>query len=133
MYYLDLGTRPATQQNLEELLVELEERKWNRVPVLEDGKARYIVHVSMIDRFVRRKALEGARVEPLTLEDLLGEPAMREMFSKTFTVVSERATLTEAKKAMRATPNCEDVFVTATGDADEAVGAGLLIEISRRP
>ena len=77
----------------------------------------------MIDKFVAEKIWElpGASPADFTLAHLLAEPEMKDIFENTFVVVSEQATLAEAKCAMIARPGCSDVFVTQNGKRDEPV------------
>jgi hypothetical protein len=121
MYHLDLATKPAKEVEIRELLQNLEERSWNRIPVLESKRPKYIVHVSMIDRFLRKQCYSGQDIATSTLADLLAEDAMEAVFAGTWEVVAENATLAEAHTARRAKPGCEDVFVTQGGGRDEPV------------
>jgi hypothetical protein len=119
---IDLDKVPANQRVLQELLENLESRAWNRIPIVADGdQLRYIVHVSMIDKFIRRRAFNGDDIAQLTLEDLLADAEMAEMFESTFAVVKEDATVLDANEAMDSLDNCEDVFVTKAGSTEEPV------------
>jgi hypothetical protein len=125
MYHIDLFNKAAEELVLRDLLHELEESQWNRIPILDHSKAKYIIHVSMINRFISKRAYLGKPVENLTLEDLLGEKEMEEFFARTFEVVSEGATLDDARRAMIKKENCLDIFVTKGGGRDEAVEGWL--------
>ena len=120
MYYLDLEVG-AANETLTSLLDELAKKGWNRIPVLANAKARYIVHCSMIDRFIRQKAYDGEEVADLTLADLLKEDELEKMFASTFAVVSESATIADVQQQMLEIPNCVDAFVTPTADRNEDV------------
>src|SRR5687768_2666409 len=105
------------------MIGELTKLGLNRVPIVSsEGHPLYIVHRSMIERFIVNHALfgtEGKNPGDLTLADLLADPAMKGIFETTFAVVNRRATLAEAKSAMLGTPGCLDVFATAGGSLNE--------------
>ena len=116
MYYIDLSLKAPGDVILIDLVKELEDRSWTRVPILDGRDAKYIVHVSMIDRFLRRAAILEQDIAALTLEDLLADQEMKEVFSKTFSLVDFRATIADALRAMRDTLGCMDVFITEPGE-----------------
>jgi hypothetical protein len=66
-------------------------------------------------------AAGGKNVDALTLDDLLADPKMKDIFKSGFVVVNRYATLSEVKDVMRKKPNCLDVFVTDEGGHDEPV------------
>src|SRR5262249_17497615 len=76
---------------LKDLVRELDQRERNRVPILDrDGKPLYIVHRSMIDKFIASRALDpvpGRDPARSTLADLLDDPNMKRLFTETFVVV----------------------------------------------
>jgi hypothetical protein len=79
----------------------------------------------MVDRFIRHAAYANQDVASLTLADLLAPGPMEEMFGKTFAIVPETATVSDASLAMQGVPKAEDVFVTQNGKADTAVKGWL--------
>jgi len=116
----NLGQFRAEMIKLDKLIEEMESLGKNRVPLVNgEGCPLYIVHRSMIDQYIAKQAMKGLVVTDLTLADLLGDDAMKTMFETTFIVVSERASMAEAKSAMLSVPDCRDVFVTASGTKDE--------------
>ena len=121
MYHLDLAKKAAKEVRLRELLNHLEEREWNRIPVLESRRPKYIVHMSMIDRFLRKRSYAKQDVAEFTFEDVLREEAIEKMFAESWDVVPEGATVDDAWKVMRARTHCEDLFVTEGGGRDEPV------------
>lgn len=121
MYHLNFASKSAQEVNLQELLRSLEENRWNRIPILDGEHAKYIVHVSMIDRFLRKRVWSGQAINVLTLADLLADKAMEEMFAGTWDVVPKDATLSDARALMARRDNCEDLFVTQGGGRDEPV------------
>lgn len=120
MYYK--SAEHVSTTDLQGMLEQLEEQRWHRFPILDANEhPKYIVHVSMVDKFIRKKAYAGESSEGLTLHDLLQQADMEEMFKSTFAVVSEQATITEARQALEAIPRCQDIFVTANGTPAEPV------------
>lgn len=123
-FFKDLGHLSPGSIRLRDLVSELTQKQLNRVPVLDgDSRPLYIVHRSMIDKFVAGNywRLSGTSSPDFTLADLLAEPEMKDIFETTFVAVSEQASLAEAKCAMIARPGCSDVFVTENGKRDEPV------------
>lgn len=113
---------------LTDLIRDLDTRQLNRLPILSrEGHPMYIVHRSMVDKFIVKHVLSGgaATAGDLTMADLLADPEMKEIFEKTFVVVKRRATLAEAMSAMLTRPGCNDVFVTAEGTLNEPVQGWL--------
>jgi hypothetical protein len=123
-FYKTLGSEAAEAFSLKGLIGELEGRQLNRVPILGvEGQPLYIIHRSMIDKFIVSQVLSGSgkSADALSLADLLADPEMRAMFEDTFAVVKRQATLAEAKSAMVTKPGCSDVFVTEGGNRNEPV------------
>lgn len=119
---------PALESaKLSELVAFATRRNVKRLPLFTDrGAIQYIVHVSMVHEFISRKVLEQVpQPADLTFGDLLKDPALKALFENSKALVAQSATLADAKDAMDATPNCEDVFVTASGKADEPVRGWL--------
>jgi 5S rRNA maturation endonuclease (ribonuclease M5) len=118
---------PPDQVKLVETLDALDAaKKGNRVPVFADKDfPGYVIHRSMIDRYLADKARQGvdpAKVAQLTLQDLLTEsPDIAKAFETSFATVAETASLADAKNAMDRLPQCQDVFVTRRGTKDEEV------------
>jgi hypothetical protein len=114
------------QINLVELLRELEEKRFSRVPfVSADDRLVYIAHRSMLDQFLARQVGRGqiARLESLTLGDVIrDQPELATIFADAAAFVDRAATLGDAKAAMnKRSRDCRDVFVTESGRADEPV------------
>jgi hypothetical protein len=128
-FYKDLGKIAPEKLKLRDLVEELDKLQLNRVPLFNaEAHPLYIVHRSMIDKFIVKQVLAGAEgINPadLTLSHLLADEEMRKVFEDTFVVVKRNATLAEAKSAMIARPGCSDVFVTAGGGRAEPVQGWL--------
>lgn len=124
LFYKNLGQVDPAAFTLRQLVGEMEARGLNRVPLFSaERHPMYIIHGSMIDKFIRRQMWEAGARPPneFTLGDLLGDAELRRMFEETFVVVKKSATLAEAKSAMAARPGCSDVFVTENGQRNEPV------------
>ena len=98
----------------------------SRLPILStDKKPKYMLHASSIDKYL---TITG-KTEDGTLDDLLVE--MKNQFKIEFglnigfVIVSESATLAEAKQKMDAIPICQDIFVTKSGSPDEPLTGWL--------
>lgn len=115
--------RPKTLAEIIKLMEESGNR--GRLPLLRpDESAAFVIHRSMVDRFISSRALEqpGSSVASITVNDLLDDEQMRRLF-ESFVTVAGSATIAEAQQKSRATKGCQDVFVTETGSNTEpAVG-----------
>jgi len=98
-----------------------------RVIVLDVGSVvRLLIYKSMIEKYLSQVATNvktvasGHPIDKLTLADLIASSSdMDQLFKSSFGFVSEDATLADAKQVMDKIPQCNDVFVTATGKASE--------------
>jgi len=123
-FYKNLGKQAPESIKLKDLVGELSQDGLNRVPILDgEGRALYIVHRSMIDKFVAENVWgkSGKSPDTFTLADLLAEPEMKKTFENTFVVVSATCTLADTKTAMLAREGCSDVFLTENGNPSEKV------------
>ena len=121
MFYRDLDALDPSELLLKDLIGEIESNRRTRLPILQDRRAKMIVHASMIDRFVRQQVFHGADANTLTLQSLLDDPAMRAMFEGSFAFVAKDESADTAAENMQAVKGCHDVFVTETGSKDEPV------------
>jgi len=107
-----------------ELLDELDDRHYSRLPFLDEtGRLVYIVHRSVLDQFVSRRARSRQLLDNgVSLADVfIEQPYTLVMFSSTAAFVSGEATMADAKMAMESLPGCYDVFVTENGTSSEPV------------
>ncbi len=96
--------------------------KGRRVPILStSGQPLYVIHQSTIDSYLtdRLKAEPAPDKKTLTLRKFLDDKEGD--LENTFATVREDASLADAKEAMDAAPNCQDVFVTNTGTKSDPV------------
>lgn len=121
-FYKSLGQINPDALKLVDLLKELDAQKLNRIPLFSaQNHPLYIIHRSMIDKFLVPRLLSGVNADEITLSALLADDEMTKVFEETFVVVRREASLAEAKDAMVARPGCNDVFVTQNGGRDEPV------------
>jgi hypothetical protein len=121
-FYKSLARVNPESLKLLDLLDELDAEELNRMPLFSaENHPLYIVHRSMIDKFIVRSIKARQNPADLTLSDLLADAEMKRIFEETFVVVKRQASLAEARDAMAARPNCSDVFVTEGGGRDEPV------------
>lgn len=107
---------------LADIIDFLHKRSRQRLPIFsERSVVRFIVHLSTINAFISRCALEKRPLDGLTFGDLIAEPAHAELLRTSFGVVGETATLAEAKAALEQGRDREDVFITRSGGRDEPV------------
>jgi hypothetical protein len=117
-------TVPTANLKLVDILGSLEQqKKGNRIPVLGDtGEAKYIIHRSIIDKFLAASARGGktaTEIAALTIADLLKDSATLKIV-QAFGRIKPDDTLADAMTMMNKIDDCQDVFVTPTG-GDEAV------------
>ncbi len=122
-FHKRLDKTPADTINLIELRREMDENdERSRTPVLGEGAtAQYMVHRSMIDRFVSDQAIAGGNVQELTLANILAEQDLGKLFSESFAVVGTSTNLADAKSAMTEINDAQDVLVTEDGTRESAV------------
>lgn len=134
-----IATLPAQLQGktdaevpLSAVVAHLGTLKLDRLPLFEGnkakGRAKCVVHLSNIHRFLARKTLAGESASKLMLSELIGDPDLAPVFKRSFSCVAQTCTLADAKTAMdnqskELSPlgNCYDVFVTASGAETEDV------------
>lgn len=93
----------------------------NRVPVLDaDGHIRYMLHRSLIDRFLvaalsERPDQSGRNMDSFTLKDLVEDPDCHAVVTNSIATLPESTTLADVKTAMEKIPGCADAFITGDG------------------
>ena len=135
-FFKNLGEIDPQSLKLKDLVGELDVRALNRIPIFSgEGHPIYIVHRSIIDKFIVKRVLSATgsgSPSDLMLADLLADQETKQMFENTFVVVKRQSSLAEAKSAMLTRPGCSDVFVTAGGGRNEPVQGWLTnVDIAR--
>jgi hypothetical protein len=116
--------KDAAQIKLKEDILEdiLEANRRERLPILDtEGRIKYMVHRSLIDKFIVKKAAEGKTVTELTLADLLADKTSEKMMSKSFCTIPSGQNLGYAKAEMEKVLNCSDIFITEDGTQNSRV------------
>lgn len=114
--------------NLQEGLINKFKPPVTRMPVLDEkGIAKYIIHQSLIYKFITERTIAMAGKTPpfdvskQTLKDFLDFKNMKQEVGTSFAFVSVDESLAEAKKEMESVENCQDVFVTDDGSSNKPV------------
>lgn len=97
----------------------------NRYPIVKGTICRQIVHRSILDGYIVRR-ISDSQIDAtkLTLNDFLHENTNRVLVNYLLNgvaYVKAGSTLLEVKLAMEKTAGCQDVIITATGNANEDV------------
>jgi hypothetical protein len=121
----DLGTGEAAESlALAKLHAKMREISppSRRLPVRNPmGAVLYVLHDSTLGAYAESVGQTTQTVDK-TLGDLLASPEYKELV-EAVAFVGENATVADARKAMVSVKNCNDVFVTASGNGDErAIG-----------
>jgi hypothetical protein len=131
IFYKTLVETPQTK--LVEILQKFNESNevWSRLPILdEQGCLKYIIHRTVIDKFLVDKLWNPdpsspKTIDQFTVQDLLGEPKYQKLLETNFAMVGEESTLADVKELMDAMPECKDVFITKTGSQDEPLSGWI--------
>lgn len=108
---------------IKDLITAATENDKNRLPIFNaNGSIRYIVHRSILDKYISTKTVaEGATPLATTVENLLKDNADINLLFNALQVVAEDDTLAKAKRLMDSKKSCLDVFVTENGSTSESV------------
>src|SRR6185503_5373378 len=103
-----------------DVLTQLESKKVKRLPILDnnDFPQALIFREGIIDYLYRFKTRTDDKRKVLTVQNLLNE---RPDLNKPYAVVGENATLADAQEAMLLIPECRVVFITRSGQKNDAV------------
>jgi len=107
----------------------------NRIPIAgDDGVVRYVVHRSMIDKFIVEQQAAGADLSKLTLDKLVNSSEFKPWVTS-FACVRPSETLSVIKARMDADPKCSDVLITDDGSRNKPalgwVTNAIVLEKSR--
>ena len=119
-------------------LLRILNQGYTRVPILDQKDlCRYVVHQSLIYKFMARRLIEGEPQEKLdlqtvTLEDFLAFDDVKNYVHDALAFVAPTATLGAAQAAMEKDEDCQDILVTKTGTREgEVLGWLTNIDIAR--
>ena len=107
----------TVKQLIDEGFEKDKSRPRNRLPILDaQGRGKYVLHRSTVDAFLAANKYPPDKDEStLTLKDLLEDPKLRDYIVNSFMVLSEDATLADAKDLFDKNPLCLDILVTQDG------------------
>jgi hypothetical protein len=104
------------------ILEKDKKNSYNRLPVLSDNLyPKYIIHRSWFDKFLVKMTLAGKKIEGLTLADMSADPDFTNDLTACFGTIKESSNLAEVKHLIDSVPNCQDVFITESGDTKSKV------------
>lgn len=129
-------TKPEEQIKLSDDIIVSVLNKYSkqRLPILDDkGRVKYVVHRSIIDKYITEQALSGNQsIKDCTLKDLIASDEYKNI-ATAFGIVGKTTTLIAVKQQMDGNPNCSDVFVTEDGTKNsKAVGWITNVIVSER-
>lgn len=132
-----LGEDEAESDVSIEALYNMLDKTVTRIPVFDSiGAVKYVVHESLLYRFIAEKNFErvqdGGDVSESTLQDLLDHNELGRVITQSIGFVSADSTLDHAKIAMDSKADCRDIFVTSNGAKHEPVLGWLTnVELGR--
>jgi hypothetical protein len=102
-------------------------RPRNRLPILNtDGRAKYVLHRSIIDAFLAAKKHPPTATEAtLTLKNLLEDSKLKDVITNSFMTLPDGATLADAKDLLDKNPQCLDILVTQDGTRNGVVAGWI--------
>jgi hypothetical protein len=97
-------------------------KTFNRLPVLTNNlHPKYVIHRSLFDKFMVKMAKAGKKLEDLTLADFTGDQDFINVLAKSFGTIKVSSTLADVKHVIDTVADCQDVFVTETGEPNSKV------------
>jgi len=104
----------------------LSEKEENRFVILEkELVAKYVIHRSMLDRFLALEVAKGTsteKIQELTFEDFENceDKTIKNVLENSFSVIPINSNLLKAKEAVD-NDGCSDIFISETGSKKEKV------------
>lgn len=100
------------------MIAKLEKKDYQRLPILDmDGRVKYVVHRSLIDRFVVQCVRDKKDPQTLTLANMLEDEDLKKVLTGSFKTLRATSNLAEAKEFIDKIETCQDVFATEDGTA----------------
>lgn len=117
------ATDTLAKFKLDDCLNFLSQNNIKRVIILRNNCAVYAIHRDTISFFISSLTLAGKSVTGLSLDDMYkhGPSEIQAVLNDGVAFIPEDASLLTAKSIMVQNRNCQDVFVTKNGNADEPV------------
>lgn len=124
-FVIEDGKEPSVK--IEELFNMLGETV-TRIPVLDSNNCfKHIIHQSILYKFIYQESIAASQnqkpfdIKTLTFQDFIDHKGIKELVSDAVAFVPKNATVLTAKEAMEKIKNCQDVFVTETGNRNEKI------------
>jgi hypothetical protein len=90
-----------------------------RLPIRPASRAvLYVIHDSTLNAFADSKGTTVEQVGTMKIRDLVADAEFKQLI-EAIGFVSETANIAEARRVMSSIENCNDIFVTSTGNRDE--------------
>jgi len=103
---------------MSKMIAKLEKKDYQRLPILDmDGRVKYVVHRSLIDRFIVQSVRDGKDPKALTLADMIEDEDLKKVLTDSFRTLRATSNLAEAKEFIDKIESCQDVFATEDGTA----------------
>jgi len=107
---------------IDEIMEKDKNNTFNRLPVLMDNlHPKYLIHRSLFDKFMVNMAKAGKKLEDLTLADFTGDKDFVNLLTKSFGTIKVNSSLADVKHVIDTVTDCQDVFVTETGESNSKV------------
>jgi len=123
-----LTTPDDLTKTLKEIINDPDFMKYNRVAIFTGSKQfSLMIHLSTIYRYrsdlIEEHKKSTEEIDKVILKDMLSNYSaeISRMLGRGYNFVPKTATLLDVKKAMEATPECQDVFITENGKKEEVV------------
>jgi hypothetical protein len=117
--YLKILNEQTRNMRLRDLRDEMSGNDKERLPFVgEDRRPLYIIHRSMLERYMLDQQLRGEPLDGLTVGAFL-EQAAGGILDKTFVTLAPTASLADAQQAMAGA--IRDVFVTVDGNSNSPI------------
>lgn len=94
----------------------------NRLPILDAKmKPKYLIHRSIIDKFIVKNVAENKAMANLTLQDMLDDKDFSKYLKESYGTIKPTASLADAKSLVDNIDVCLDVYVTEDGTSNSTV------------
>jgi hypothetical protein len=101
---------------------KLEKENKERLPILDpQGRIKYMVHRSLLDKFIVQEVAKTKKVGDLTVQDMLNDDKYKDVLTGSFKTLPQTSNLAEAKSLMDQIKICSDVFATEDGTVNAKV------------
>lgn len=94
----------------------------NRLPILDSQSCpKYMIHRSMIDKFIVQEVAKGKPIDKLTLKDFVDNVEFKSVITDGFNTIRKTSNLSEVKAIIDRVPVCQDILITDDGTSNTKV------------